>query len=276
MDESQLPTALFSRLTTVAILAAQRAGDVVRRGYGNTFSFNAKEGRYDLVTEIDIASENEIKSCIKEFFPEHSFLCEEGGSEGENPTAIRWVIDPLDGTVNFVHGIPMFSISVAATFNGEVLSGVVFHPLLNELFVAERGKGAFLNGKRLSVTKSDILETSFIATGFPYNVYENPHHCIELFSSFAKMGTPIRRIGSAALDLSYVAAGRFDAFWEVSLKPWDICAGKLLIEEAGGKITRFDGTAINDLNEGTVIASNGKLHDQVTKSIHVVDISEAE
>lgn len=271
MDEPQLPTALFSRLTTVATLAAMRAGDVVRRGYGNSFSTSAKEGRYDLVTEIDIASENEIKNCIKEFFPDHTFLCEEGGYEGENPSSIRWIIDPLDGTVNFVHGIPMFAISIAATFNAEVLSGVVFHPLLHELFVAEKGKGAFLNGRRLHVTKSDILETSFIATGFPYNVYENPHHCIELFSSFAKMGTPIRRIGSAALDLAYVAAGRFDAFWEVTLKAWDIAAGKLLIQEAGGKITRFDGSEIKDLNEGTVIASNKLLHEQITKSIHIVD-----
>ncbi len=274
MDESQLPTALFSRLTTVAILAAQRAADVIKRGYGQSFSYTSKESKYDLVTEIDVASENEIKTCIREFFPDHTFLCEEGGLEGDNPTTIRWIIDPLDGTVNFVHSIPMFSVSIAATFNGEVLSGVILHPLLGELFVAEKGKGAFLNGKRLHVSQSDILETSFIATGFPYNVHENPHHCIELFSSFAKMGTPIRRIGSAAIDLAYVAASRFDAFWEVTLNPWDIAAGTLLIEEAGGKVSRFDGKPIDILKEGTLIATNGKLHEQVAKSIHIVETEE--
>lgn len=271
MDDANVTTALFSRLTTVAILAAQRAGEVVRRGYGRSKAVSSKGDQHDLVTEIDVASEQTIIECVKEFFPGHNFLAEERGAEGDVSDTVTWIIDPLDGTVNYVHDIPMFAISVAATAEGRTLSAVVYHPLLNELFVAERGKGAFLNGTRLAVSKTDVLADAFIATGFPYNVHDNPHHCIELFSSFARTGTPIRRLGAATLDLCYVAAGRFDAFWEVSLKPWDVAAAQLIIEEAGGKVTRFTEETFDVEQEGPIIATNGLLHQQFTNSIHTFE-----
>lgn len=267
MDESGLQSALYSRLTTVAILAAQRAGDEVARAFQTDFAVENKEGRHNFVTEIDKKAEDIIKETIKEFFPEHTFLAEEGGDDGANPGGIKWVIDPLDGTLNFVHHIPMFCISIAATTDGTPLSGVVYHPLLKELFVAEKGKGAFLNGRRLHVTEVDTLENAYLATGFPYNSHENPHHCIELVQEFLKLGSPLRRIGAAALDLAYLAAGRFDGFWEVFLKPWDYIAGRLLIEEAGGILTDFEGQPYNNLEEGPVIASNGLLHENLVKTI---------
>ena len=267
-EDISLPQFIRSRLTMVATLAALKAGDILRKGFGSAMDFETKEGRHNLVTEWDRRSEEAIIETIKDHFPDHDFLAEERGASKEHPTGIQWIIDPLDGTVNFFHHIPMFCVSIAAAFRSDILSGVVYHPLLNELFIAEKEKGAYLNGKRLKVSATDVLDHSIAATGFPYNVHENPLNCLDHFSQFAKMGVPIRRIGSAALDLSYVAAGRFDLFWEASLKPWDYAAGKLLIEEAGGSFTNFEGKEYTALTEGSIIASNGKLQDQMIKKMH--------
>ncbi len=265
--EIDLPNMLRSRLTMVATLSALKGGEILRKGFGTKMRFENKEGRHNIVTEWDNKAEAVIIESIKAHFPDHSFLAEESGHSGEKTEGIQWIIDPLDGTVNFAHKIPMFSVSIAASFKSEILAGVVYNPLVEELFIAEKDNGAYLNGERLKVTETAVLDSAISATGFPYNVHENPLCCLDHFNAFAKMGIPIRRIGSAALDLSYVAAGRFDSFWEVSLNPWDYAAGKLLIEEAGGLFTDFEGNPYTSISEGPVIASNGILHDQMVKKI---------
>lgn len=262
-QQANLPNMLISRLTTHAILIAQRAGDLLSKIPEKGFDIQTKDGKHNLVTEYDNAIEDLIISYLSQVFPDHRFLGEESGLSSENAGAITWIIDPIDGTVNFAHRIPVFTISIAATFDNQVLTGVVFDPLRHELFVAEKNQGAFLNGKKLSVSKKRLLSESVLGTGFPYNVSENPLNCLEDFVTFSKMGLPIRRLGSAALDLAYVAAGRFDGFWEVSLKPWDFAAGKLLIEEAGGMITNYSNEAIESFEESSIVASNSNIHSQI-------------
>lgn len=269
--QQQIESVLRSRLTNVAVLAAQQSGEILKRAFGTSYSSTSKEGRHNIVTEYDQKVEEMIIKFIKKQFPDHSFLAEEGGSTGDASQGIQWIIDPIDGTVNFAHTIPFFCISIAACFQGEPLSGVVYNPITNELFVAEKGFGAYLNGNPIKVSKIDLLSESILATGFPYNLYENPLGCIDHFMKFAKLGIPIRRLGSAALDLAYVAAGRFDGFWEVSLQPWDIAAGKLLIEEAGGCVTNYQKQEITVLKETTLIASNSLLHDQMLNHLKISD-----
>ena len=262
-----LPHLLRSRLTVVAIFAALKAGELLRKGFGCVTKFSTKEGRHNLVTEWDNKAEACIIELIKAHFPEHNFLAEESGESGEGEEGIQWIIDPLDGTVNFVHGIPLFSVSIAASSQDEVLTGIVYNPMSHELFVAEKENGAYLNGTRLSVTQTSVLDSAICGTGFPYNVHENPLRCLDHFKNFAQMGIPLRRLGSAALDLSYVAAGKFDGFWEASLRPWDYAAGKLLIEEAGGTVTNFAGEPYKKCEKGSVVATNGVLHDQILNNI---------
>ncbi len=208
-------------------------------------------------------SEKIIIDNIRSTFPEHNFLAEESGyTESGLQGSIRWIIDPLDGTVNFAHGLPIFSISIAAEQAGEVICGVVYHPMLDELFVAAKGQGATLNGSPVSVSGTAGLDSSFLITGFPYNVGDNPCHCIDLFVDIIKRGIPVRRLGSAALDLAYIAAGRFDGFWEIGLNPWDVAAGILLIREAGGTVTQFNGQQ-HELVSETMLATNGKIHHEL-------------
>lgn len=261
--QKEIESVLRSRLTNVATLAAQQAGEMLKKAFGSSYSSSSKEGRHNIVTEYDQKAEELIIKLIKKQFPDHGFLGEEGGAVGTTSHGIQWLIDPIDGTVNFAHNIPLFSISICAAFQGEPLSGVVYAPMTNELFIAEKGFGAYLNGSLLKVTKTPILAEAILATGFPYNAHENPLNCIDHFVNFAKLGVPIRRLGSAAMDLAYVAAGRFDAFWEVSLHPWDFAAGKLLVEEAGGKVTNYHNTPITTSSETSLVASNGILHDQM-------------
>jgi myo-inositol-1(or 4)-monophosphatase len=173
---------------------------------------------------------------------------------------VLWIIDPLDGTVNFAHNIPHFSISIAAWHQGAICLGLIYQPLTGELFFAEKDKGAFLNGKKLSVTNTKDLNNAIFATGFPYNADQNPLQCIDRFDQIVKKGFPIRRLGSAALDLAYVAAGRFDAYWEVGLHPWDIAAGKLMVEEAGGMVTHYDGKKHQIFGYFPLLSSNRLLH----------------
>ncbi|MEM7174356.1 MAG: inositol monophosphatase family protein [Chlamydiota bacterium] len=268
MDQNiDLPNLLRSRLTMVATLSALKAGGFLRKHFGDPISFSTKPGRHNLVTEMDTQAEQMIIEFIKSHFPDHHFLAEESGESGDNQEGILWVIDPLDGTVNYAHQIPFFSVSVAATFQGDVLAGAVYSPMSEELFTGEKGNGAYLNGKKLKTTQTAVLDSAIIATGLPYNVTENPLCCLEHFTKFARMGVPIRRIGSAALDLAYIAAGRFDMFWEVALRPWDYAAAKLFIEESGGRITDFSGKPLDKLQVGPIIASNGILHDQTVKHI---------
>ena len=258
----QIPSS--AELVFVATQAALQAGELLKRGFGTSFVIESKPGKQNLVTEYDKASEKCIISSILSHFPNHSFLAEESGTTQNAESAVLWIIDPLDGTVNFAHGIPMFSISIAAAINKEIVAGVVFQPLTNELFIAQKGKGAYLNGSRLQVSKNSSLNDDvMLATGFPYNADENPGHCIDQFAHLTQLGIPIRRLGSAAIDLSYLAAGRFDAYWEVTLHPWDMAAGKLLVEEAGGKVTHFDGSAHQIFCHASMLATNSRLHHEM-------------
>lgn len=254
-----------SELTFIAVKAAHKAGEILKKGFGTSFKISSKPGRQNLVTEYDKASEAAIKTIILDAFPTHAILAEESGAQGTSP--VQWIVDPLDGTVNFAHNIPVFSVSIAACIDKKLVTGIVFAPLLNELFIAEAGKGSYLNDARLHVTSTSTLDNAFLATGFPYNVDENPLHCIDTFAHMTRQGIPIRRLGSAAIDLAYVAAGRFDAYWEVSLEPWDLAAGKLLVEEAGGRVSHYDGSERDLFNNKTVLASNGHLHDHMIKEL---------
>lgn len=253
-----------SPLTQAAVHAALEAGKLLLSGFGTRYSISSKEGNQNLVTEYDFQSQELIISYLKKQFPDHQFVGEEDKESQElDPSKITWIIDPLDGTVNFARSIPVFSTSIAAALGTDILTGVVYYPSMDELFVAEKNQGAYLNGKQIFVSDRDRLDRAFMATGFPYDVDKDPLNCIETFTKIAKKGIPIRRLGSAAIDLSYVAAGRFDAFWEVGLHPWDLAAGKLLVEEAGGKVSHYDGSAHRLYGYFPALATNGHLHQKM-------------
>ncbi len=249
----------------VAIEAAKEAGKFLKINLGKVKNIQTKKEEINLVTEIDKESEKKIVQFIKSKFPHHSILAEESG-EAKSDLGYKWIIDPLDGTTNYTHSFPVFCVSIALEHKGEVILGVIYDPNFDELFWAEKGKGAFLNGKKISVSKTDKLIKSMLATGFPYNVRENPDNCIEHFVNFLMEAQAIRRLGSAALDLAYVACGRLDGFWEVNLNPWDVAAGKIIVEEAGGKITDFYGNKFSIYTKG-VVASNGLIHEQMLEII---------
>jgi myo-inositol-1(or 4)-monophosphatase len=250
-----------SVLRDAAREAALHAGAILKQGFGTSFEITSKEGHHNLVTTYDKLAESAIINFLAKKFPSHGFLGEESGNTKSGD--ILWIIDPLDGTVNFAHNVPVFSVSIAACYQNQILVGAVYQPMTDELFLAEKGKGSFLNGKPLKVSSQTKLTEAYLATGFPYNVQENPLHCIETFNRLTRKGIPIRRLGSAAIDLSYVAAGRFDGYWEVSLQPWDLAAGLLIVQEAGGEVTRYDGSACNILEAGPVLATNRHLHKQI-------------
>jgi len=257
----------FSRLTLAAIDAALEAGAILRQGFGTSFKISSKEGKHNLVTEYDTLAEERIIASLKAAAPGSRFLAEESGGSGTGEGPL-WIVDPLDGTVNFAHRIPIFSVSIALEENGEIVSGVVYQPLQNELFAAERGKGAFLNGEPLHVSSVQSLDGSILAIGFPYNLIENPFHCIDHFIDVIRLGIPIRRLGSAAIDLAYTAAGYFEGFFEVGLGPWDCAAGILLVEEAGGKVTHWDKKPFSIHSKKPVVATNGRIHDALATILH--------
>lgn len=247
-------------LTTVAVQAAYKAGEILRKGFGTRFNVTTKSNPHDLVTEFDNAAEEAAIGHIRKMYPTHSYLAEESGSTPVPNAPVCWIIDPLDGTLNYAHHIPTFCVSIAALVGNAIQVGVIYHPLLDELFVAEKGHGAFLNETRLAVSPTENLHMAVAATGFPYDSSEIRQKSIESFSKVLDIGNPIRLIGSAALSLAYVAAGRFDAFWGINLNPWDVAAGKLLIEEAGGTVTTYTGQAIEAFKAANTLATNTKLH----------------
>ncbi len=257
----------FSRLTRAARDAALLAGDILLQGFGSRFKISSKEGRHNLVTEYDIKAEQAIIAHLTSAAAGSCFLAEESGTTGTT-NELLWIIDPLDGTVNFAHNIPFFSVSIALEEKGEILSGVIYHPVSQELFIAEKGKGAFLNGKRIQVSSTPSLAQSILATGFPYNLADNPFHCIEHFIDIVKLGIPIRRLGSAALDLAYTAAGRFDGFFEAGLSPWDCAAGVLLIQEAGGQVSHWNEKPFSIHSRQPILATNGLIHPQTASILH--------
>jgi myo-inositol-1(or 4)-monophosphatase len=252
----------FSELTLLAIEAALAAGDVLRSGYGTHFDIKSKEGHHNLVTEYDLKAEKAIIDFIKKNAPPSSFLAEESGLSQGDQESLVWVIDPLDGTVNFAHKIPVFAVSIGVEQHGEMIAGVVYQPMTHELFVAQKGGGAFFNGKQIHVSAVKRLNESILATGFPYNLAENPGHCIDHFIDILRACIPIRRLGAAAIDLAYVAAGRFEGFFEVSLSPWDCAAGKLLVEEAGGRVSTWKGAPFHIRSKLSVLATNGFVHEE--------------
>lgn len=241
--------------------AAKKAGKLLLEGFGTAFRIDNKEGKNNLVTEYDTRAEKLIIDSILNEFPNHSFLAEESGYTPAD-TEYRWIIDPLDGTVNFAHNLPVFSVSIALEKNGEIICGCVYNPILDELYSAELGKGATVNNQKISVSSQENIEQSFLVTGFPYNISENPKNAIDHFVKIVGSGIPVRRLGSAALDLAYVACGRFDGFWEVFLHPWDVAAGMLIVREAGGKLTHYNGEQYSHTGE-TMVASNGKIHNDI-------------
>jgi myo-inositol-1(or 4)-monophosphatase len=250
-------------MLNVAIEAAKEAGKFLKHNLGKVKEITVKSGQEkNLVTEIDKKSEELVVSIIRKHFPGHDILAEESGTEHGKQSEYRWIIDPLDGTTNFTHGLPIFCVSIGLERKGEVIAGVIYDPNLDELFSAEKGRGAFLNGRRLRVSQTPSLKQSLLVSGFPYNVSENPDNCLEHFVNFVIECQGVRRMGSAAIDLAYVAAGRYDGFWEVHLNAWDMAAGVILIREAGGKITGFDGDEINIYGK-KVVASNSLIHDEM-------------
>lgn len=256
----------YSEYALTAINAAMLAGNYLRQGFQTSMDIGYKEGKHNLVTNYDIGAEKKIIEYIKKSYPNHTFLAEESGlSKSSGDTC--WIIDPLDGTVNFAHGIPFFAVSIGVEIAKELVCGVVFQPMTQELFIAEKGKGAYFNGRKISVTKTEEIDQAFLATGFPYDVANNPNHCIEKFNHILQLGIPVRRLGVASLDLAYVACGRFDGFFEVSLSPWDCAAGILLIEEANGVVTQWDNTPFDIHGYKPILASNSKIHGQLTKTL---------
>lgn len=257
----------FSDITKTAVEAAQMSGAILAKGFNTHFEVHSKEGKHNLVTEYDLKSEKSIIEFIKSRHPNDAFLAEEGGGEAPKKDQVQWVIDPLDGTVNFAHSIPMFAVSIAARLNQQTITGVVYHPLLNELFVAEKGKGAYLNGNQTHVTKVKDYDYSIIATGFPYYLAEKSEECISPLVRVLKTGVPIRRIGVASIDLAYVACGRFDGFFEHSLGPWDCAAGNLLVEESGGKVSTWNNQPFDIESYSPIVASNGLIHNALSEKL---------
>lgn len=246
-----------------ALHIAKEASQILKQGYLSQFDITSKASFHDVVTEYDLKADKYLVEAIHKQYPTHSILSEESGENYPSNSSIHWIIDPLDGTNNFAHGIPIFAVSIAATFNRELICGAIVNPITNEAFHAEKGKGAFLNGKMIQVSKTKTLDHAFLAVGFPYNIETNPLHCIEQFTTSLKRGMPLRRMGSAAIDLAYVAAGRFDGYWETVLSPWDFAAGVLIVEEAGGKVSQLNGSKNNLFSKNSVVASNRVLHEEL-------------
>jgi myo-inositol-1(or 4)-monophosphatase len=244
---------------------AREAGALVRAGWGATHAPERK-GRIDLVTDFDRRSERLLIARIAERFPGHSVLAEESGAHasGSAPSRVRWLIDPLDGTTNFAHNYPFFAVSVGVEVDGELVAGAVFDPVRGEMFAAARGLGATLDQTAIQVSGIDRLEDALLVTGFPYDVREHPERVMPAFQAFLARAQGIRRDGSAALNLCYVAAGRFDGFWEPALSAWDTAAGTVIVREAGGLVTDYRGGAFR-VGASSVLATNRRLHDAMMR-----------
>ena len=252
----------------IATAAAKEAGRIQLRYFGRSHQV-AYKGDTDPVTEVDTLCDRIITQMILDAFPDHDLLTEESPFEKKG-SPWKWIIDPLDGTTNYLHGYPCFCVSIGLEVKGEVELGVVYNPLLDELFYAAKGEGAFLNGNRIFVSCEDHLSRSFLSTGFPYDIRENADFYLRYFRQFIIKSFAIRRPGSAAIDLCYLAAGRFDGFWELKLHAWDMAAGSLIVTEAGGKVTNLEGRPFGIYTE-EILASNGLIHDEMLEVIKEVN-----
>ena len=253
-------------LKTTLIEAAKAGAAELSRFFNKSFAISNKEGINNLVTEADHASEKAILDCIKKEFPDHYILSEEAG-EIIQDSNYKWIIDPIDGTVNFAHGIPLCCVSIAVEHQSEMVMGAVYNPVMNELFFAEKGKGSTLNDKKIKVSEKQSVATACLVTGFPYTYLDMPNGPLQIFEKFIRKGIPVRRLGSAATDLCWVAAGRFDGFYEHKLEAWDSAAGFLIVEEAGGRVTDFSGKKFSPY-QPHVLATNGKIHDEMLDVIN--------
>ena len=244
------------------LLNAVQAGAAQLQHYFNgNFKITNKEGINNLVTEADHAAEKAIIEVIQQAHPEHFILSEETG-EIKTDSEIKWIIDPIDGTVNFANGIPLCCVSIGVEKEGQMILGAVYNPFMNELFFAQKGMGSYLNDKQIHVSDKSTVIKSCLVTGFPYTYLDSPNGPIQVFEKLIRQGIPVRRLGSAAIDLCWVAAGRFDGFYEHSLQAWDSAAGFLLVEEAGGKVTDFEGNYYSPY-QPHILATNGKIHDEL-------------
>ena len=244
--------------------AALKAGSYILKRLGKIKEVRYK-GEINVVTDVDKKAERIIVDILSSSFPSHTFLAEENTYAPSNKASdFKWIIDPLDGTTNFLHGFPAFCVSIALEYKSKVIVGVVYDPSRDELFYAEKNKGAFLNSERIRVSKVKQLKKALLTTGFAYNVLWARSNNINNFTNFIKNSQAVRRIGSAAIDLCYVACGRFDGFWELYLNPWDTAAGVVIVEEAGGKITKLDGSKYN-VYAPEILASNSKIHSKMLK-----------
>ncbi len=251
----------------VAIAAAKEAGRIQKLHLGDVSKVEFK-GEIDPVSNVDRLCEKAISEIILRAFPDHDLLTEESTFRAKG-SPFKWIVDPIDGTTNYIHGVPFFCVSIALEIEGAIRLGVVYDPLLEELFQAQAGKGTFLNGRKISVSRMKDLNRSLLTTGFPYDVREHADFYLRFFRQFMMKTIAIRRPGSAALDLCYVAAGRFDGYWELKIHSWDVAAGSLMVTEAGGKVTDFGGGQFNIYGE-EIIASNGYLHEAMVQVIQEV------
>ena len=248
------------------IQAVEVGAKELTRFFNGTFTIASKTSINDLVTEADHASEKAIIGLIQSQFPDHFILSEETG-EIATTSEYKWIIDPIDGTVNFANGIPICCVSVGLEKEGTIIMGAVYNPIINEFYFAEKGKGAFLNDKKISVSKKTKVIESCLVTGFPYTYLDTPNGPLQVFEKLIRQGIPVRRLGSAAIDLCWVAAGRFDGFYEHKLQAWDSAAGFLMVEEAGGKVTDYKGEYYS-VYQPHILATNGQIHNELLSVIN--------
>lgn len=256
-------------MLTIALKAARKAGEVIESAFERLDLVNIEEkGRNDYVSEVDRKAEDEVIYHLKKAYPDHKFTGEEGGTKGNPDSEYEWVIDPLDGTTNFLHGIPHFAVSVACFYKGQLEHGVIVDPIKREEFCASRGKGATLNDRRIRVSKRKGMDGALIGTGIPFNGFALEHiePYLDCVKDIASETAGIRRPGSAALDLAYVAAGRFDGFWELNLKPWDVAAGVLLLKEAGALVSDFNG-GTDYISSGHILAATPKVFKPLLQTV---------
>ena len=255
---------MMQRARGVAVEAARAAGEILRSRVGSIREVRHKSA-FDLVTDVDVQSEHEVSSRLLAAFPTHTILGEESGTRVGSDPRFRWIVDPLDGTTNYAHGFPFFCVSIALEVDGELALGVAYAPSLDELFVAEAGRGATVNDRPLRVSSVPDLPHALLATGFPYDRSEFPR-ALKSFEVLSLRSQAVRRAGSAVLDLCYVACGRLDGYWEHIVRPWDLAAGALMVREAGGVVSATDGCAFS-VEGGQVLATNGLLHETMTEAL---------
>jgi myo-inositol-1(or 4)-monophosphatase len=261
----QRPLYICAMIKNTLLQAAEAGARELQRFFNSKFTISQKTGINNPVTEADHASEKAIMAVIRSEYPDHFILSEEAG-EMKQQSDYKWIIDPIDGTINFANAIPLCCVSIGVEYRGQLIMGAVLNPLMNELFFAEKGKGATLNGEAIRVSTKSDLSTSCLVTGFPYTYLDSPNGPLQVFDRFIRKGIAVRRLGSAALDLCWTAMGRFEGFYEHCLQPWDSAAGVIILEEAGGRITGFNGEAYT-IYQPDILATNSLIHEEMLKMV---------